>query len=801
MNLLERLVVDLRRALRSLIRRPAFALTAVATLAIGIGATTAMFAVTWGVALRPLPFMHHERLFSVCTRSAAMPREYCSLSPPNSLDLKRLAHGIEYLGIARRWDAKLRSGDEVETLSTAVLTPDVFRALGVRAERGRLLDESDLIGRPSAVALISDGFWRTRFAAQNVLGRALSLDGEAVTIVGVLPPGLEIPELKHVDIWRPLPLDPRDEANRGWAGFSSFGLAREGWTIERLSRDLAQAAPALRADHFSGVEGWGLETQSLTDLVLGRSRHLLLIFLGAVALLLLVACANVANLMLEQAAARRREWGIRLALGSSASRIAALQLTESLLLATLGAIAGLGVAALVVRVLKHLAPAGLPRLEQLGVDATVLGFAIGVAALTAGLFGLWPAIRAAAVELAELLRAGGRSSTAVRSRLSGLLVTAQIALAMTLVVGAGLLSRSFQRMAAWNPGFDPSQLLTFSVLASREQYTNHQRIVALWTAIEDQVRSVPGVQAVASASAGPLFGGGDGASDFRIDGVDRPRPAFWFNVGPGFFAAMGIPVVRGREFDAQDGDGRPLVAVVNEAFVRRYWPGSDPLGKRIAREDGSGALTVVGVVRDVASFTPGTPVKEQLYFAMQQEPRGFVYLVLRTAADPATLASAVQAAIRRVDRDLHASNYRTIREIEREELRRPLFNALLLSTFALTALLLAGIGTYALLAYHVRRRLRELGIRLALGARPRDVGALVIRDGLWLTLPGLALGALGGRLAGQVAASLAPGVSASDPVSLLLAAAAILLVAALAFALPARRAATVAPAITLQSDE
>lgn len=800
MTWLESLVADVRRSGRTLRRRPAFALTAVATLAIGIGATTAMFSVTWGVALRPLPFEHHDRLMGICTRADVISPDACVLSPPNAEDLKRRVPGIAYLGIGRRWDAKLRLGDQAEIVSTAVLTPDVFRALGVRAQRGRLIEEKDLIGRHGVVAVISDDFWRTRLGAQDVIGEPLTLDGEPVTIVGVLPPGLEIPWIQRVAVWRPLHLNPTDEENRGWAGFHPFALARDGYSPQRLAREVASAAQALRAEHFATTAGWDLHVRTLSDLVVGRSRHLLLVFLGSVALLLLVACANVANLMLEQAIARRREWGIRTALGASPERIVTLQLTESFLLAFAGALGGLGIAVAGVRALKRLAPPGLPRLEQVSVDATVLAFATAVAVLTAVLFGLWPAMRAAAVQLSELLRSGGRTSTAARTRLSSTLVVAQIAIAMTLVAGAGLLARSFQRMAAWNPGFDPARLVTFSVSASRDKYPDRARIVGLWSAIEEQVGAIPGVQAVSSASAGPMFGGGDGAQDFTVEGQDRARPAYWFNVGPSYFHTLGVPVVQGREFDVRDAAGRTPVAIVNESFARQYVPTGDAVGTRVL-SDGQPPLTIVGVARDVPPFTPGAPVQPQLWYALRQETRGFVYIVARYGGDPATLAPAVRQALRRVDPDLQPGNYRTIADIAREELRRPLFNALLLAAFALTALALAGIGTYALLAYHVRRRVREMGIRLALGAKPADVAALVLRDGLAVGLPGLVLGVVGGLVAGRLLTSLAPGVSPTDPGSLAAAALGILAVALLACLAPARRAAALPPAITLQAED
>lgn len=797
----EGLLSDARRAARSLRRRRAYALTAIATLAIGIGATTAMFSVAWGVALRPLPYEHAGRLFTVCTRAVVIPAAACVLSPPNAADLKQRVPEIEFLGVGRRWEVKVGSGEDAESVPGAVVTPDVFRAFGVRAQRGRLLEETDLIGRPSTVAMISDAYWRARFGAGDVIGRGITLDGQRVTIVGVLPPGVEVPRLEAVDIWRPLHVDPLDEENRQWAGFHVFGRVRAGHTSASVAARVAAVVPQLRDEHFRAVDGWDLIPRSLTDWVLGSSRDVLVLFLAAVGLLLLVACANVANLMLAQSRARVQEWGVRTALGASPERLVSLQLTESFLLAFSGAAVGLAVAIAGVRAFRRFAPAGLPRVEEVAVSPTVLTFTIAVAAVTAVIFGVAPALHAAHVNVAGMLRSGGRTTTRGRGRLSATLVAAEIAIALTLIVAAGLVTRSFAGFARWNPGFDAGRVGTFWMSASSDRYDTRDRIAQLWATLEREIGSIPGVEAVATASAGPMFGGGDGSADFRIPGRERPAPAAWYNVGPGFFHALGVPTLRGREVEERDGPGAPLAAVVNETFARRYFGPADPVGATISSVNERERRTlIVGVVRDVPPFTPGAPVEPQIYWSNRQEPRWGAYFVLRTTVRPALLAEGVRLRIRGVDPELRPGAFETIADLAQYELRRPLFNMLLLTAFALTALLLAGVGTYALLAYLVSQRDREIGIRLALGAQPRQVATLVMRDAALLAGPGIGFGLLGAYGAGRSVSALIHGVSPTDPATFAAGVGAIAFVAAIACLAPAWRAMRVPPAVTLTGE-
>jgi putative ABC transport system permease protein len=659
-----------------------------------------------------------------------------------------------------------------------------------------------MTGGPSTTALISDALWRTQFGGSQVVGHTIGLDGRDVTIVGILPPMVGIPGLERVAIWRPLHINPADEQHRDWAGFQAFGRLRTGQSLTTARRELAVIAASLRTDYFSRTAGWDLAAETVSDLVLGQARHLLMLFLTAVGILLLVACANVANLMLAQSAGRRHEMAIRTALGATGARLIRLRLTESFMISLIGAAAGLGIAVAGVRAFKHFAPPGLPRLDEVAINGVVLAFSIGVAAMTALLCGLVPAARASSSDTGRVLRDGGRTGTVSRNPFGLGLVVAEIALATTLVAGAGLLTRSFAALSGWNPGIDTARITTFSLFAPMERYGDPAKLAELWSNVERELHTIPGVESVTSASAGPMFGGGDGSREFRVQGVERPGPAFWYDVGPGYFHAIGVPVMHGREITEQDRWGAPLVAVVNEAFVRRYWPNADAIGQHVSAGPltADTTFTVVGVVGDVPPVTPGTPVDPQMYWSNRQKPRGFTYMLVRTATRNATLVTLLRERVHAADHDLRPSDIETIAGYFDDLLRRPRFNMLLIGAFGLSAMLLSGIGTYGLLASHVNQRNREMGIRLALGAQPRQVSALVMRYGLSLAASGVAIGFGGALLAGRSVASLVQGVSPTDPATLVGAVVLLGTVSALACIVPAWKASHVQPAITLTGE-
>jgi len=795
-------LTEFRRALRGLTTQPAFGVSAILTLALGIGLTTAMFSVVDSIVLRPLRFSESDRLITICEQFPGASSDWCSISPPNVEDIAARSRSISAIGIARGWSYHLATVDGAEGINGGLATPGLFAALGTRPELGRLIERSDLLGRESDVALLTDGMWRSRFGgAPDVIGRTIVLDGKPVSIVGVLPASFELPQFPEAVLWRPLHIDPRDEQNRDWRGFVAYGLLAPTATLESARRELAGIAGQLRGEHFAATPGWGLTMTSLQDLVVGRIKPVLLAFLVAVSLVLVIACANVANLLLARAGNRATEMAVRSALGAARWRLIRGLLIESLTLALAGAVLGVLLALWGTSAFVALAPPNIPRIGEVRVDGRALAVALALACLTTVIFGLAPALQATRTDLARALREGARGSSR-GGRLGRLLVVTELALALVLSTGAALLARSFAARAAWSPGFEREHLLTFTVFAPTEKFGGPQRVASLWQRLESELQGVPGVVAVGTASSGPLFGGGDGRDAVRFESASGPAsiPAGWFDVSPGFFQTLGVPLVQGRALLESDRVDGPVVALVNETFARRFWPNESAVGKHVTMFDGRQAMQIVGVVRDVVPPTPGQPIDPEIYWSNRQVPRPFTYFLVRTAVLPTSVASAVRERVRRVDRDLEAKGIQTLSERLGKSLRAPRFQLLLLLTFSAAATLLAAIGTYGLFAYLVARRTRELGIRIALGARRPDIVAAVMRDALRLALLGTVIGIVGSLLLARTMQSMVAGVSTVDATSIAASTLLLLCVAAVAALAPAWRASRVDPVVALGAE-
>lgn len=799
------LVSEFRYALRGLRARPSFSVTAVVTLAIGIGLTTTMFSVVDGIVLRPLPFPNADRLVTICTQYPGSSPDWCSISPPNVADIATRSRTIESIGLGRSWSYHLKTPSGTTVVSGGIATPEMFRALGARAERGRLFSETEMLGRESDVAVLSDELWRTQFGADPaIIGRSITLDGHSVVVVGVLDSSFALPNLSYVKLWRPLDFRPTDEKNREWAGFIAYGRLRAGVSMEQARADLMDIAAQLRREHFAKTAGWGLSMQSLQDLVVGRVRPILLVFLAAVFFVLLIACANVANLLLARSGARKREIALRVALGAARPRIVRVLLLESFLLALAGALLGVAIAEWGTAAFQKFAPANIPRVRNVDVDLRVLAFALLLAVGTTIAFGLAPALRTSRVDLAHAMREGGRSVSRAGSRMGAVLVAIELALALMLVSVAGVLTRSFSEVARWDPGFEREHLLTFSLFANMERHSTRASLAGFWNDVEAALRTIPGVVDVGSTSAGPLFGGGDGAAEVSL--ADQPTPtgaaAAWFNVSPGYFNALGVPILRGRDLDRQDSLGSLRPVLVNETFARRYWPAADPVGERFSFKVGKVPTdaVIIGLVRDVPPITPGQPVDAQMYWSDRSDPRGFSYIVVRTAVPPATIMPTVRAKLAAVEPDLSPGNVYTMPELISHELTTPRFDMLLLVAFAVAALALAAVGAYGLLAYLVSGRTRELGIRLALGATPGAIIGSVLLHGLRLAGGGIVLGAFGAVIASRALRAMVAGVAAIDPITFAVGTCVLLLVALAACLAPARRAGAVDPVVTLAAE-
>ncbi len=796
------ILADVRLAFRGLVARPGFTTTAVLTLALCTGITTTIFSVVDGVVLRPLPLPDSRRLITLCERYPGATADWCSVSPPNAADIAERSHTLSSVGIARNWGAHLETPDGGEFINAGIADAEFFTALGVAPLKGRALRASDLIGGPGQVAVVTYEFWQSRLGgAADVVGRVISLDKAPVTIVGVMPRGFAVPMNEQVQLWRPLHINPRDEQHRQWPGFVAYARLKRGVSLAAAQADLDAIDTSLKRDHFPTSAEWWIGARSLQDLVVGEARGTILLFLGAVALVLLIGCANVANLLLVRGTARRREIALRIALGATRSDLVGRFLMESLLLAVAGTGLGVVLATWGIDAFCSYAPVGVPRLDEVQLNVRVLLFAVALAFGTTLVFGLAPALTVTRVDPARALREGGRGQTARAGRLGMGLVVFELALAVVLLSGAGLLARTFSAYAAWNPGFERERLLTFSLSASEGTYRHGSDVGALWSRIARDLRSAPGVTGAGSASGGPLFGGRETAEAFPA-GPETGRPAAtvrWFDVSPGFFEALGVPVVKGRDFDAHDDPGSTQVAIVNETAARVLWPNVDPVGKRLEIRTEKAQVEIVGVVRDVPSIRPGLAVEPELYWPQSQRPRWFSYVLVRTSTPAAAALPAIRSTLHRIDSDLSPGDVRTMAERATRALVSPRFNMLLLSVFGLTALALGAIGAYGLLSYIVSQRTQEIGVRFALGARPAQVVGEVIWRGLALAIPGVGLGVLGALAMSGAIGHLVFGVSPRDPLTLAVSAATLLLVTIVACAVPARRASRVDPMVALRT--
>ena len=794
---------DIRYAVRVLGRSPGFTTAALLILGLGIGAATAIFTVANAVLLRPLSYPQPERLVSICETNPTVAR-YCVASPPNISDWAEASSAFEAIGFARNWSFLLRTEDRAAAVSGGYATPDWFRALRVVPLLGRTFQRADLHEGANRVAILSQALWTERFGGDSTLmGRSLTLDGESFTIVGVLPSSFVAPDLEAVHLWTPPPWDPRAEERRAWRGFQVVGRLATGVTLQQAQEELSGIQTDLARQHPETNDGWGVTLVPLHERITGASRPALVAFAGAVLLLLLIGCANLANLMLIRASRRKREMLVRAAIGAGRATLLRQLLIESLVLAGAGGALGLLLAAWGTRVLVRLAPAGIPRLEEAQIDPAGFAFTLALTLLTALSFGLIPALLATRVDLAHGLRGGPRAGRGPSgSRLRRVLVAAEMALTLMLLVGAGLLARSFGSLVQWEPGFDRSNVLVFSAFAPTERYTTRAALVPLWQRVEAQISSLPGVAAVGTASAGPIFGGFE-PGGFTIVGdpaQETPPTLRWYDAGPGYFRALGLSIVRGRDLAESDALGGPTVAVINETFARRHFEGRDPIGQRLRMQDMDLELEIVGVVADVAPFYAGRPTESEMWWSNRQEPRWATYVLVRTDSEPTALTRAVLQRLEAIDPDLQIGTPVTIDQLIGRRLVGPRFSLVLAGVLALVALTLAATGTYGVLAYSAATRLREIGIRMALGAARSDVVRTILAEGATMAGAGLVIGAVGAFGLGHLLRNQLHGVAPHDPGTFAVTTLLLLLVALLASAFPALRASRLDAATVLREE-
>ena len=793
---------DLRYGIRMLLQRPGFTALAVLTLAVGIGANTAIFSVVNAVILRPLPYADPDRLMLL--RETKLPQfpEF-AIAPGNFLDWQSQNEVFEQLEAFRTHFYNLTGNAEPERLRAARVTAGTFSMLGIQPALGRdFLAEEDRPGN-DGVALISHGLWQRRFGGDPaIVGQQMTLNGRSHTVIGVMPASLRFLD-RNAELWAPMAFTDQDRQNHGGHFINAVGRLRPGITQEQALTNLTTIAARLEQQYPDTNAGWSVKVTPLFEAAVGEMRPTLLVLLGAVALVLLIACANVANLLLARASSRHKEIAIRSALGASRWRVVRQLLTESVLLALVGGACGIVLAYWGLDLLLSLAPASLPRMRDVSLDGSALGYTLAITLLTGVIFGLAPALQSSNPDLNESLKEGGRGSTGgPRQRVRSLLVVTEVALALVLLAGAGLMLKSFWRLQQVDPGFNPENALVVGISLPPTKYADDQQRAAFFRQLLERTAALPGVEAVGATHSMPII------SDYLLGFVIEGRPPAapgdepstnYYAVSPDYFRAMGITLVRGRSFTERDTAGAPRVAIINETFARRFFAGEDPIGKRIHVTNGPETFReVVGIVADVRQYGLDREAPIQFYEPYLQEPFSGMSLVVRTAAEPSALSAAIRQEVFALDKDQPVASVRTLEEVLAESVARRRFSMWLLGLFGGVALLLASVGIFGVMNYTVAQRTHEIGIRLALGAQRRDILRLVVGQGMILALIGVALGLIAAFAGTRVMASMLYGVSATDPLTFTGVALLLAVVAFLACYLPARRATRVDPMVALR---
>lgn len=813
---------DLRYGARMLLKNPGITLIVVLALALGIGANTAIFSVVDSVLLRPLPYDDANRLVFLNETSKSM--SDISISYPNFSDWREQNHSFEKIGVYNRSSYNLTGWGDAERIPTAQMSADLFAALRVNAALGRLYtnDEDKPGGNP--VVVLGYGLWQRRFGGQdNIINQQLTLNGKSYTVIGVLPQGFQYPS--RVDMWVPV---GQLSGDRGWQQRGNhpglYGVARlkPGVTVQTAQADMKNIAANLDHQYPNEVGGDSVRVQPMLEAYVSDVRGTLWVLFGAVAFVLLIACANIANLLLARAGARQKEMAIRTAMGAGRWRIVRQMLTESISLSLMGGIVGLMIARWGIQFILWISPDAIPRSREIGLDWRVLSFTIAVSFVTGILFGLVPAIQAGHVGVHETLKETGRG-TSRKQWLRSSLVIAEVATTLVLLVGAGLMIRSFYRLQQVNPGFSYDHLTSFSISLPQKKYSSEDLRAAFFRRLAQNLRTLPGVQAAAAASGLPL-GNNGWQTSFIVDG--RPMPDRTqiplmeaCAVTPDYFRAMNIPLIRGRYFDEHDDRsflvGQDLtklkegqkqtaglnVVIIDEEFARRYWPNEEAVGKRIrlgGSPDGQ-LLTVVGVVGRVKmeSLSQDSNRVQGYLAAAQTAPSGMT-VILKAAGDPNTLLASAREQVKAIDSDQPIYNIRSMNDIRAESVAPERLNLTLLSIFAGIALVLAIVGIYGVMSYSVTQRTHEIGIRMAIGAQPRDVFRMILGHGLLLTLIGIGAGLVGAFVLTRLMAAMLFGVKPTDPLTFSGVALLLTVVALLACYIPGRRATKVDPVNSLR---
>jgi putative ABC transport system permease protein len=803
---MDTLIKDIRYGIRGLVRHPGFTLIAVITLALGIGANTAIFSVVNSVLLRPLPFADPDRIIWVWDTQPQLATAPTSL--PDFLDWKEENRSFEHLAAYLSGNMFFDAGNGAEDIPVGLVTPETFALFRVSPILGRTFTEAEsLPGQTSRLAVLSYSTWQNKFGADpNVVGRTIQLSGATYSVIGVMQAGFSFPE--RAQLWRPLPVDPK-QLDRGPHYLRVVGRLKRDVTLAQAQADMSSIASRLAKEYPEKIAGHGVKLEPLTTVIVGDISLALFVLLGAVGFVLLIACANLANLMLARVGVRQREIAVRTALGASRLDIVRQLLTESIMLAVAGGLAGLLLALWAVRWLVSLSSDTIPRVQEITVDYRVATFTILLSLITGVLFGLAPALQISRPDLTDALKESGRTTIGIGgSRLRAALVMSEVALSLVLLVGAGLMIRSFAKLNQVDKGFDPESVLALGVALLPNKYPSDEQVANFYSQIIENVAAMPGVESVGAITDLPLSGSNTSDS-FTIEG--RPpipkeaEPLTEYRVvTPQYFRSMGIPLLAGRDFTPSDTKRSPNVVIISEAFARQHFAGENPLDHRIRLQGQErDPLQIIGVVGDVRDLALDLAPTAEAYVPYLQNPLSPTYersmtIVARTKSDPSSIVGSLRVVLTSLDRSLPVFALKPMTEYLRDSLARRRFNMILLSLFSGIALVLAAIGIYGVISYGVSQRTREMGIRMALGAQSRDVLKLVLRQAMMLTLGGIAIGLFASVALTRLMKSLLFSVSVTDPLTFAVIALLLALIALIACLIPAVRATRVDPLVALR---
>jgi predicted permease len=815
---MEILLQDIRYGVRVLLKGRTVTVVAIVALALGIGANTAIFSVVNALLFRSLPYKNAERLAMIWETNPDVQIGFDLL--PVSIaafdDWRKQGESFDAVSILDSQQYAFTGAGTPERVAGVTTSASFFDLMGTTPILGRTYTEEE--DRPGAnrVVVISYALWQSRFGGdREVCGRSMQLGGSNYTIIGVMPQGFQFPRATDLpsyfqlpaqtELWTPVGLTDKQLANRDSHNKAVIARLRPGVTQAQAQMEL-DAISRRAAEQYEAAKGFHARLLPLKEQLVGKLRVALLILLGAVGLVLLIACANVANLLLARAAARQKEMAVRTAMGASRARLVRQLLTESVLLAVIGGVLGVLLAVWGVDLLLALSPAGIPRKHEITIDGAALAFTFTVALITGVLFGLAPAFQVSRFNLNETLKEGARGSTGGRNATRSLLVVGEVALSLVLLIGAGLLIRSFARLTSTDAGFNPQQVAAMNLSVSSSHYSFGDNQGRFFKQVLDRVKAIPGAVSVGAVSELPLSGGEE-IDQFSVEGApppktlnDTPLADFRF-VDDGYFKTLEIPFVAGRAFTQYDNETAPQVVIINESLARRHFSGEDPVGKRIkagSLEDEAAWATVVGVIKDIKHSGLDANVRPQLYFPYQQKLWGRLVIVARSATDAAGLFGAMREAVWAVDKDQPITSLHQMTDYLNDSVAQQRFNVVLLAAFAVLALILASVGIYGVMSYSVTQRTHELGIRMALGAGRQDVFRLVVMEGMKLALAGVGLGLAGAFAATRLMASLLFGTSTTDPLTFTVISLILTGVALAACFVPARRAARVDPMVALR---